>query len=366
MNRFSLRRYLRPARVFLIAVLIGLLLGLTLRFAARPVLRVLEQALYFRITKPLEIIQGPLSGIMGTEEAVTALYLLVNNIIVSFVAAFGGVALIRYTMDPGEESLRRTGRLTNAFYRLVGEGNPTYKEPSVLVFLLPLAVVFVNGLILGIFSVSQGLSWKEMSVYFAYILPHGIIELPAVVFAATIGYASAVQLKLRLDEGSIQGFFDHARELLTGWRTWRLFVLVIVMLVSAAFVEAYITPVLGRNALQRAYFSLEMLNSSVAEGEPAFLYLRAAFGSTIAFSGDSGEPLDVQLFGSDRFPFLVEGSRLPANRTALASRIQIPDEEAVLVLKFAAITPAPARIHAVAERGRLRDEASLVITTPSH
>ena len=90
-----IRIHLRPLRVFIIAVVLGLIVGISMHLVFSPLLDLLQQALFYRISKPLELIQGPLSGILGTEEAVTAVYLLANNLLVSFVAAFGGVILVR-------------------------------------------------------------------------------------------------------------------------------------------------------------------------------------------------------------------------------------------------------------------------------
>jgi len=356
-------RYLRPTRVFLIAAGLGLLVGIGLSVLARPILNALEHALYFRITKPLEIIQGPLSGIVGTE-AVTAFYLLGNNILVSFIAAFGGAALIRYTLKPDQESYRRQSRLTSLLRRLIGEGNQTYKEPSVLAFLLPLAVVFVNGGVFGLFSVSNGLSWKELYVYFAYVLPHGAVELPAVILAATIGYATAVRLDSYLERGDLEGFFKSAGSTLRSKRSWGLFSLVCLMLVLAAMIEAYVTPAVGRTAFQNSYFALEVLNESVPASEPAFLILWASFGATITFHNGSasGAPLPVELFGSERYPFEVDGRRVGPSEVVTASKLEVPDDVPGLLLKFQVSNASGATlVQVLASCRKLRDEANLTV-----
>jgi len=328
-------RYLRPTKVFLTAVVLGVALGLALSILAPPILTALEHALYFRITKPLEIIQKPLSGIVGTEE-VTALYLLGNNLIVSFIAAFGGAILIRYTVKPGQETYTREGRITNLLWRLIGEGDEKYKEPAVLAFLLPLAVVFVNGGVFGLFSVSNGLSWKELYVYLAYVLPHGSVELPAVILAATIGYATAVKLDSFLRKGDLEAFLTYAGRSLKSRRSWGLFSLVCVMLVFAAAIEAYLTPAIGRTALQNSYFDLRVLNESVRQGEPAFLVVLASFGATVTFHNGSlsGPPLEVELFGSKQYPFEVDGRRIQASEVVSGHQLRIPPDVGALLLKF--------------------------------
>jgi len=357
-----IRRCLRPAKVFIIAALIGVLLGLLLRFLSRPVLRLLEEALYYRITKPLEVIQAPLTS-ASTKEAVTAVYLFINNSIVSLVAAFGGPALIRLTMKP-EEAFARESRLTRFLHRLIGEGNETYMELSVLLFLLPLAVVFVNGGVLGLFSVSHGFSWKELLVYLAYILPHGLLELPAVVFAATIGYSNALRLDRLLTKGDLEAFFAAAGGILRSRRTWLLFSMVMALLVTSAAIETYVTPVVGRNMLQREYFSMRALNQSVKEGQPAFLVVTAAFGSTVSFhlGSPEGPPLPVSLVGSDRYPFEVDGRVVPPSEVVVSPTITVPEDEGVILLEFTVRNvTGPATVHIVAEHGKLRSEANMTI-----
>ncbi len=358
------RRYLRPLRIFMVAAFIGLALGLFLHFLFKPLLNLMQQALFYRITKPLEIIQGPLSGILGGEEAVTAVYLLSNNLLVSFVAAFGGLILVKYTMKRDEEPYTRESKATNFLHRLIGEGNETYKEHSLLAFLLPLAVVFVNGAILGLFSVSQSMVWKEFVVFVAYILPHGIIEIPAVILAATIGYYHAVKLDGLLDKGEISRFFRAADQLLRSRRSWGMFSVVVIMILSAAAIETYVTPAIGRNALRRAYFSLTVENESVRTGEPAFAVLRAAYDARITFRAGaaSGPEFEVSLVGSERHPFQVAGSRVEDGVVMKSSSLTVPPELPVLLFEFRVGEIEKATvIFLVAEYQELRSVANITI-----
>jgi uncharacterized membrane protein SpoIIM required for sporulation len=360
-----IRIYLRPLRVFLIAVILGLILGVTMKLVFSPLLDALQAALFYRISKPLEIIQGPLSGVLGTEEAVTALYLLVNNLLVSFIAAFGGLLLVRYTMKPEDESPVSTSRITDLLHRLIGEGNETYKEQSVLIFLLPLAVVFVNGAVLGLFSIGQSITWREFIVFIAYILPHGVIELPAVILASTIGYANARRLDPILDSGDLKSFIEQARRILRSGRTWGLFSIVVLMIVSAAAIETYVTPDMGRRALQRAYFRLEPLNDTVGIGEPAFVVLRAAFDSNLSFHSGSpqGPELRVRLVGREGFPFEVDGASVGDAEVVESSRLSVLDDVVTLLLEFSVESiDETTRVFIVARHLDLRDEANLTVT----
>ena len=267
----------------------------------------------------------------------TAIYLFVNNTIVSLVAAFGGPALVRLTVTEMPEAAEG-GRLTRILRRLVGEGNTRYAEYSVILFLLPLAVVAVNGFILGMFSVSHGLSLKQIYVYLAYVLPHGSLELPAVVIAATIGYYHAVWLNKILDEGEVSRFSDAASRLIRSVRSWEYFLVVILMLTSAAALETYVTPTVGRNALQDVYLSARFLNQSVRSGEDAFLYVTASFGCNITFHVDSpaGARIALAATGDKRFPFQVNGSIVPDGQVVATSAVTVPGNVGVLLLRLRA------------------------------
>lgn len=353
-------RYIRPARVFLIAVALGLIIGLILNLVFKPLLVLLQDALYFRISKPLEIIQGPLTPVMGTEEAVTAMYLLVNNTFVSLVAAFGGVALVRWTMS-SDQAPASTGRFTDFIHGLLGEGSETYKERSLIIFLLPLAVVFMNGLVLGLFSTGQGLDLRAIWIYLAYIMPHGILELPAVVLAAILGYANAVNLNNLLEKGELDRFHRRAGNILRSRRAWSVFMVVIIMLVSAAFIETYFTPAFGRDVLQRSYFNLRVLNSTVNPGETAFLEVWASFGTSISFYSGSpeGPPLEVSVFGSDTYPFKVGGKIIEGSEVVKTSSLTIPQDLPSTRIRFS--VNRTRKVFIVAEVLDLREVGNLTV-----
>ena len=357
------RRYLRPTRVFLLSVAVGVLAGIGLRVLLKPALKLLEEALYFRITKPLEIIEGPLSGIVGGKEAVTAIYLFLNNTVVSLVAAFGGPALVRLTVagETGAEG----GRLTRLLRRMIGEGSSRYAEYSVVLFLLPLAVVAVNGFILGMFSVSHGLSLKQIYVYLAYVLPHGSLELPAVIIAATIGYYHAVHLDSLLENERIAEFVQAASDTVRSKRSWSFFLVVVVMLTSAATVETYVTPTVGRNALQDAYFSARFLNKTVSPGETSLLYITASFGCNIVFHKNSpdGPEILLAVTGSKRFPFEVNGRVIADGEVLNTTTVSVPLNVGVIPLRVRAPdVEAPTTIYAVISARRHTADASFTVT----
>jgi hypothetical protein len=149
-----------------------------------------------------------------------------------------------------------------------------------LPYTVPVLVLVVNGIltgillayfvfngalggyeILGLKGIAVGLFYN-LSYFVVSILPHGIIELPVLFFAAAIGYRFAVVqsdavLNDALFEGddiggvnrdvsrinSITGKYLRSRYLRT------VFAAVVVLLLQAAYIEVYVTPVVMEDAM---------------------------------------------------------------------------------------------------------------------
>lgn len=100
---------------------------------------------------------------------------------------------------------------------------------------LPAFALAENAVIIGIIG-AAGMDWKVFAVG---ILPHGIFEIPAILFATTIGFYLCLQLVLKIvsprrREISLKLVFADAA---------RCYLLVVVpLLVVAALVESYVTP----------------------------------------------------------------------------------------------------------------------------
>lgn len=109
-----------------------------------------------------------------------------------------------------------------------------------LLGLLPVVFLVVNGAALGaIVSVSLGARgvWQSTMA----ILPHGIIELPAVLLATSIGLllgSHVVRRLLRRQQPPLRAEFALASRF--------LFKVIVPLLLAAALIEAYLTPVLAR------------------------------------------------------------------------------------------------------------------------
>lgn len=101
--------------------------------------------------------------------------------------------------------------------------------------LVPIGVLFFNGFIVGVVVEHSYLNGVALSTLLLSIVPHGIIEIPAFGVAGLGGikwYLEIVRGEGEMGERFRRGFFN----------AMKFFALSVVMLLLAAFVEAYITP----------------------------------------------------------------------------------------------------------------------------
>ena len=95
----------------------------------------------------------------------------------------------------------------------------------------PFMFASFNGFILGLFIEGAGRESGAVSAIIS-ILPHGVIEIPAAIFSASIG------LKLGMDY-----FRGRKLSLSAGLTTYRKKVIPLILL--AAFIESFITPIVA-------------------------------------------------------------------------------------------------------------------------
>ena len=105
---------------------------------------------------------------------------------------------------------------------------------------LPMVSLISNGLILGVFAAMYVSSGYGILAYIAGILPHGIFELPALVLSIACGVYLCLNMNRRILGSDkkipmVELLSDLLRVLL---------LLVAPMVVAAAFIECYITPLL--------------------------------------------------------------------------------------------------------------------------
>lgn len=107
---------------------------------------------------------------------------------------------------------------------------------------LPVFSLVSNGALLGLLGALFQAEGTSLLVYAAGILPHGIFELPALIFSIACGVALCTNMcRMVVNSPNKQPLPALLEDLL------RVLVLVIAPLtVAAAFMECYVTPVLMR------------------------------------------------------------------------------------------------------------------------
>jgi stage II sporulation protein M len=103
--------------------------------------------------------------------------------------------------------------------------------------LVPIAVLYVNGFLIGSFLMYSS---KPLIENLLLLIPHGVVELPAIILSATSGSSLGIAMihKYLLKRNvSIKELFI---------KNLKYLIIAIVMLGIAAFIEVFITPVIPR------------------------------------------------------------------------------------------------------------------------
>jgi stage II sporulation protein M len=114
----------------------------------------------------------------------------------------------------------------------------------VLGIFIPFITMLLNGFIIGL--APEILQMNSFQFIMA-ILPHGILEIPALILASAVGFKFAMaSLK-----ASIGYFFPYPgksgketflNEIRPGWKSIKLFAVIIPLLIGAALIEVFISP----------------------------------------------------------------------------------------------------------------------------
>lgn len=104
---------------------------------------------------------------------------------------------------------------------------------------LPLLSIAVNGLLMGLLAAWYYSNGISLGLYLAGILPHGIFELPALLLSAACGVCLCRNMcRLVVSSPKRAPMVELLCDLL------RVMLLIVLpMTVAAAFIEAYVTPV---------------------------------------------------------------------------------------------------------------------------
>ncbi|UGV40413.1 stage II sporulation protein M [Methanococcoides orientis] len=169
----------------------------------------------------------------------------------------------------------------NSIWKHCGYTGEDYRAiASVLPLIFPVLTLFLNSFIAGTvlaFFVFNGILWGSQTLgfggilvgadfafiyYFASILPHGIIELPAIFIATSIAYRFARVNSEEITEGrlfeaekeedlkeDIRRIENITESYLRSRYLWRIFSIAIFMLLVAAYIEIQLTPKIAGNVI---------------------------------------------------------------------------------------------------------------------
>jgi stage II sporulation protein M len=116
----------------------------------------------------------------------------------------------------------------------------------VLGIFIPFVTMLLNGFIIGL---APEILQMSSSQFVIAILPHGILEIPALILASAVGFKFA----LASVKASIGYFFPYPgksgretflNEIRPGWRSIKLFAAIVPLLIGAALIEVFISPVI--------------------------------------------------------------------------------------------------------------------------
>lgn len=105
---------------------------------------------------------------------------------------------------------------------------------------LPYFGAFANGFIIG--AIGKMLTFKKMNLFKTFlmgILPHGIFEIPALIYAMFLGVTFCLNITKKLLKKDRENFSDLFRKNIMNFVK-----IVVPLLIIAALIEAYVTPLL--------------------------------------------------------------------------------------------------------------------------
>ncbi len=111
---------------------------------------------------------------------------------------------------------------------------------------LAIAEVLSTALILGGISIIHIFWGGNVLQYLSTILPHAVVEIPVFLIAAAAGIRIAKDLWPTIEAKNWDSIPTQTRALLSDERTWRTFALIVFLLIIAALIEGYVTPLVAR------------------------------------------------------------------------------------------------------------------------
>jgi len=166
------------------------------------------------------------------------------GIILGYIVPLAMPSMAREIYESVRESIRRVlpggeMRSSISLAMLIFLNNLRVAILSIILgptIVVPSLIIMVNGFVLGlVVSLAIGSGVNIVTVILA-ILPHGIFELPALIYSAVVGTELGVWI--------IEKFFFKKGRSAEEVLIWLLFsiTIIVILLLIAAFIETFVTP----------------------------------------------------------------------------------------------------------------------------
>jgi hypothetical protein len=234
-------------KIFLLSLPIGYLVGLMIItvFPVKPA------ALFHASTIGVRNVALPMTEKAAASGVDPLIGLFaVNGFVAVVLAAF---LFITPLFDPRFVEFRRpifrkmlyddpTIRLLAAFkgYRAIPD--PRLRPLFATLCVAPMTGVIALGLMIGVLLVAApAFTGAKTTVVIAYLLPHGLFEIPALILAAAVPVSAYLEVRSNLEKGKVKETFDRLKQL-RGARQIRLAIgASLGLLLVAALVEVHFT-----------------------------------------------------------------------------------------------------------------------------
>ena len=108
-------------------------------------------------------------------------------------------------------------------------------------FILPVFAMIIFGLIVGTLMATGHIILDSLAIVIAYIIPHAIFEITAVILGTSIPLSVYFIIKNNLENGDAESVFCKINSIIFSRHSWLCMVFVFLLLAIAAFIEAHFT-----------------------------------------------------------------------------------------------------------------------------
>ncbi len=241
----------RVGKIFLVGFLLGALFlivsNLFFGLAAKTAYTFLEARIGFFPAKPLLLF----------------LAIFLNNLVVVLFASVGGIGLV-FLLIWGRKKFSLWNKLNDSklgefidrfvwwvtdFFKpeLEEIDEKINRDIFIVSYGLPSLVMLVNGWFLGFVFAREALTDQLAGIFnlLKWIAPHGILEIPTLLAAASVGLTLADRVWKPLHQEKFLEVKKTMREEIRKKTLLRALMVIIILLLMSAFIEVYITPKLA-------------------------------------------------------------------------------------------------------------------------